>query len=142
MKKRMKTDEVLELIKQEVSVEDIVLSDIKEKRLNFRDALLLVEHGFLVSEENLLYRDSDIAYDADFDEVEWEGNYSRLKDLLTAKGIAEDKKEEVITIELQIKDQAVRDWLNKNTDKLKDIVNKLVVDLYHTDQILHSKGLE
>ena len=139
MKKTMKTDEALDLIKQGGSVEDIVLSDIKEKRLGFRDAILLVEHGFIVSQENLLYKDSDIAYDADFDEVEWEGKYTSLKTLLSSKGMTEGEKEEVITIELSVKDQAVKDWLNENTDKLKDIVNKLVVDLYHTDQILHSK---
>jgi hypothetical protein len=139
MNKKMKTDDVLDLIKKGGTVEDIVLSDIGEKRLSFRDALLLVENGFLVSKENLLYNDSDIEYDADFDEVKWEGRYTSLKDLLSSKGIAQDEQEEVITIELSIKDQAVRDWLNENTGKLKDIVHKLVVDLYHTDQILHSK---
>ncbi|MBK7337790.1 MAG: hypothetical protein IPJ00_17260 [Saprospirales bacterium] len=135
----MKTEEVIALIKQGVSVDDIVLSDLEEKRLNFRDALLLVENGFLVSKENILYKEKDIAYDADFDEVEWEGNYTSLKDLLSSKGITEDNKEEIITIELSIKDKAVKDWLIQNTGNLKAIVNKLVVDLYHTDRILHSK---
>lgn len=135
MSKTMKTDEVIDLIKQGSSVEDIVLLDIKEKRLNFRDALLLVENGFLVSKENMLYKDSDVAYDAEFDEVEWKGNYMSLKKLLSSKDITE----EVITIELSIKDKAVKEWLSQNTSKLEDIVNKLVIDLYHTDQILHSK---
>lgn len=139
MKKTMKTAEVLDLIRQGVSVEDIVLSDLEEKRLSFRDALLLVENGYLVSEKNMLYRDSDVIYDPDFEEVEWEGKYSNLKDMLSSKGIAKGKKEEVITIELSIEDEAVREWLNNNTAKLKDLVNKLVTDLYHTDQILHSK---
>ena len=62
-----------------------------------------------------------------------------MKDLLSSKGISEDSKEEIITIELSIKDEAVKDWLVKNTGKLKVIVNKLVIDLYHTDRILHSK---
>lgn len=139
MKKTMKTAEVLDLIRQGVSVEDIVLSDLEEKRLSFRDALLLVENGYLVSEKNMLYRDSDVIYDPDFEEVEWEGKYSNLKDMLSSKGIAKGKKEEVITIELSIEDEAVKEWLNNNTAKLKDLVNKLVTDLYHTDQILHSK---
>jgi len=133
------TDEVIDLIKQGSSVEDIVLLDIKEKRLSFRDALLLVENGFLVSKENILYQDSDVAYDAEFDETNWDGNYTNLKNLLSSKGITGDRSEEVITIELSIEDKAVKEWLNQNTDKLKDLVNKLVVDLYHTDQILHSK---
>ena len=61
MKKTMKTDEAIALIKQDVSVEDIVSSDLEEKRLSFRDALLLVENGFLVSKENILFKDEDIA---------------------------------------------------------------------------------
>ncbi len=68
------------------------MSDLEEKRLSFRDALLLVENGFLVSKENILYKDEDIAHDADFDEVEWEGNYAGLKGLLSSKGIAEDTR--------------------------------------------------
>lgn len=135
----MKTDEVLDLIQQGSSVEDIVLSDIKEKRLSFRDALLLVENGFLVAKENILYQDSAVVYDAEFDEVEWEGNYKSLKNLLSSKGITAHKNEETITIELSIKDEAVKDWYHENTAKMKDIVNKLVVDLYHTEKILHSK---
>lgn len=58
MGKKMKTDEVIDLIKQGLSVEDIVLSDIEEKRLSFRDALLLVDKGVSVSEKNLLYQDT------------------------------------------------------------------------------------
>ena len=127
MSKTMKTEEVIDLIKQGSSVEDIVLLDIKEKRLNFRDALLLVENGFLVSKENMLYKDSDVTYDAEFDEVEWEGNYTSLKKILLSKDdVTEDSKEEVITIELSIEDKAVKEWLSQNTGKLKDIVNKPV----------------
>lgn len=88
----MKTDEVIDLIKQGSLVDDIVLSDIKEKRLKFRDALLLVENGFLVSKENVLYQDSDVADDPEFDETEWEGKYSNLKNLLSSKGITNDEK--------------------------------------------------
>lgn len=140
MMKTMKTDEVIDLIKQGIEVENIVLSDIKEKRLSFREALLLVENGFLVSEENMLYQDSAIANDPEFDNVNWKGSYTGLQNLLTSKGILEKGTTyEVITIELLIEDQEVKDWLNKNTAKLKDVMNKLVVDLYHTDKILHSE---
>lgn len=139
MSKTMKTDEVINLIKQGLPVDDIVLLDIEEKRLNFRDSLLLIESGFLLTEKNLLYQDTDVVYDAEFDEVNWEGNYTSLQDLLLSKGVTENENDEIVTIELAIKDQAVKDWVVKNTGKMKDIVNKLVIDLYHTDQILHSK---
>lgn len=139
MGKKMKTDEVIDLIKQGLSVEDIVLSDIEEKRLSFRDALLLVDNGFSVSEKNLLYQDTEVAYDPEFDDLERAGDYKSLKKLLTSKGILEGANEETITIELAIKDEAIKNWLNENTNKMKDVIHKLVIDLYHTDQILHSK---
>lgn len=134
----MKTDEVINLIKQGSSIDDIVISDIEEKKLSFRDAILLVENGFLVSQGNIHYSDADIEYDAEFDGVKWQGNYGDLSDLLKSEEMLVNDID-TITIELTVEDKAVKEWLEQNTPKLKDIVNKLVVDLYHTDQILHSK---
>ena len=135
----MKTDEVLDLIKRGRSVEDIVLSDLAEKRLKFKEAMLLVEHGFIVSPENILYRDSDIAYDPDFDEVEWESDYGNLREFLESKNLTNPADSDTITIELSIKDQGMREWLDKHESKLKEVVKKMVVDLYNTEQLLHSK---
>ena len=118
---------------------DTVFADSRRSTALIRDSNSLVENGFLVSKENMLYKDSDVAYDAEFDEVEWEGNYTSLKKLLSSKETTEDRKEDVITIELSIEDKAVKEWLSQNASKLRDVVNKLVIDLYHTDQILHSK---
>jgi len=134
----MRTDEVIDLIKQGSSIDDIVISDIEEKKLNFRDAILLVEHGFLIPKGNIVYSDSDIEYDPEFDEVNWQENYGDLSDLLKSEDLLE-KDTDTITIELTVEDKAVKEWLEQNTSKLKEIVNKLVVDLYHTDQRLHSK---
>jgi len=35
------------------------------------DALLLAENGVVIPEQNIYYDDRDIAYDPDFDDVEW-----------------------------------------------------------------------
>ncbi|MFZ2898938.1 MAG: hypothetical protein WA004_09965 [Saprospiraceae bacterium] len=35
------------------------------------DALLLAENGIVVPDGNIVYDDSDIQYDPDFDDVEW-----------------------------------------------------------------------
>ena len=140
MSKVMKTDEVISLINRGESVADIVLSDIRQKRVRFREAILLVENGYLIPEENILYDDSDIAYDSEFDEVEWEKNYTNLHSMLSSHGVIDAKsKEDKITIELSIEDKDIKDWLGQNTTKLKDIVKKLIVDLYHTEKMLHSK---
>ena len=128
------------LINRGESVADIVLSDIRQKRVRFREAILLVENGYLIPEENILYDDSDIAYDSEFDEVEWEKNYTNLHSMLSSHGVIDAKsKEDKITIELSIEDKDIKDWLGQNTTKLKDIVKKLIVDLYHTEKMLHSK---
>lgn len=140
MSKMLETKEVIDLIRKGESVDGIVLSDIKEKRVRFQEAMLLVENGYSIPAENILYDDSDVAYDADFDEVAWEGNYTNLQGMLLSEGVLEAKDSvETITIELFIEDKEIKDWLLENTTKLKAVVQKLVVDLYHTEKILHSK---
>lgn len=141
MSKALKTKEVIDLIIKGESVDGIVLSDIKDKRVRFKEAMLLVENGYLIPSENILYDDSDVIYDVDFDEVAWEGNYTNLQGMLASEGVVEEIMEtaDTITIELSIEDKEVKEWLLENTTKLKDLVQKLVVDLYHTEKILHSE---
>lgn len=140
MTKRIKTSEALELMKEGTSVGGFVLSDVETQQLGFRDALLLAENGFVVPSGNIVYDDADIEYDADFDEVEWRGEPTNLQDFLVSKGITHQAETDTaISIEIAVEDQAVRHWLEKNSPKLKRIVEKLVIDLYHTDQILHAK---
>lgn len=140
---QMKTKHAIEHIKQGKSVQDVILTDLEEVKLGFRDALLLTEHGFVVPSGNIAYQESDVEYDPDFDEVEWEGNYRSLSDLLVEEGAAAYKADEIqsgaLTIKIAVADQEVRQWIEQNRPKLNELVEKLVVDLYHTDQMLHSK---
>jgi hypothetical protein len=139
----MKTNEAIALIKQGDSAENVVLTDLDQTQLGFRDALLLTESGFVIPAGNIIYQDEAIEYDPDFDEVQWEGDFKNLKEVLQSKGVTSpsnlDRKEDSITIEISVADEKIGQWLDQNTPKLKEIVNKLVIDLYHTDQILHSK---
>lgn len=143
MPKRMKTNDVLALLKQGKLAENIVIADLEETQLGFRDALLLTENGFIIPTGNIIYKDTEIEYDPDFDEVEWNGDYQSLTKMLHSKGIttelSEKEKEDTFTIEISIADEKIVQWLDQNTPKLKELMNKLVIDLYHTDQILHSK---
>ncbi len=143
MSKMMKTKGVIELIKQGQSVEEVVISDLDQTKVGFRDALLLTKNGFVVPAGNIVYDDAEVEYDPDFDEVSWSGKYGKLRDLLKSQGIDPAMEPEniqgTITIEIAVKDKAVQEWLAKNTSKLQELVNKLVIDLYHTDQILHSE---
>ena len=143
MSKKMKTKEAVQLIKQGQSLEGIVISDMDQTKLGFRDAILLAENGYVVPVGNIVYDDSEIEYDPDFDEVVWSGKYGKLNDLLKSKDIVTEQGienlQETITIEIEVKDISFQQWLERNTGKLQKLVNKLVVDLYHTDQILHSE---
>jgi len=138
----MTTDKAIALLKQGETADNIILSDIEEQKIAFRDALLLVEHGFLVPTGNITYDDADVQYDPDIDDVAWEGNYRKLSELLAAKGVTEGQEnagDESILLELAVSDQAVRHWLQENKSELKKLLAKLIVDLYHTDQQLHPK---
>lgn len=128
------------MIKRGTSVAGVVLSDVETQQLGFRDALLLAENGFVVPNGNIVYDDAEIQYDSDFDGVEWRGEPENLQDFLASKGIIhEAETDTAITVEIAVKDQAVRNWLQENNPKLKRIIEKLVIDLYHTDQLLHAK---
>ncbi|MBK8652939.1 MAG: hypothetical protein IPN20_03215 [Haliscomenobacter sp.] len=143
MAKAMSTSEVIKLLRLGQSVEDIVLLDIDSQRIGFRDAMLLAENGFFVPGGNIIYRDSDVAYDPDFDEVSWNGKYEKMADFLVSKGLAtnmpQESASENLTIRISIKDKAVQEWLAQNSSKLEALVHKLVIDLYRTEQMLHSK---
>lgn len=143
MLNRMKINEVLELIKQGRSLSKVEITDLGHAKIGFRDATLLIKNGIEIPAKNIVYDDSEIEYDPDFDEVIWSGSFKKLDDFLKSEGITTDSGSEIdqetITIEIAIKDKGVQQWLEKNTSKLQKLVNKLVLDLYHTDQMLHSE---
>jgi len=134
----MTAREVIEQIKKGKSADNLVITDLETTKIPFRDAVLLTEHGFHIPAGNIAYNDEDIASDSDFDEVEWTGKFRGLSDVLEEEGVYASESES-ITIELSLEDEQVKAWLLENGSKLKDLMSKLVVDLYYTEQILHSK---
>jgi len=94
MAKPMTTTEALDLLQQGQSVEDVVLLDLETQKLGFRDALLLTENGFVVPAGNIVYQDSDIQYDPDFDDTTWNGEYGKLSDFLAANGLVPESTPE------------------------------------------------
>lgn len=138
----MKAKEAIERIKSGESMEDVIISDLETMKLGFRDALLLTEHGFGVPAGNIAYHDEDVASDPEFDEVEWDGKFKSLAEVLEAKGMKKSSAQparETIMIELSVEDEDVLAWLKQNNLKLERLLSKLVVDLYHTEQMLHAK---
>ncbi|HKK73905.1 MAG TPA: hypothetical protein VJ953_02435 [Saprospiraceae bacterium] len=139
----MKTKEVIELIQAGGTVKDVVLSDLESQILGFRDALLLAENGYAVPIGNIKYDDTEVAYDSVHDETEWTEKYQNLQSFLHTKGLAaesaKDYHPEKIAVEITSDSLEMKDWLQKNTEKLEHLVNKLVRDLYSTEQLLKTK---
>lgn len=143
MTKQMKTIELIELIRRGGSIEGIVLSDLETQTLGFREAVLLAENGFVVPSGNIVYNDSEIAYDPAQDETEWEGDYQNLQTFLAEKDLSaessSDYQPDNISVRITSDSSEMKNWLNKNAEKLQLVVNKLVRDLYKTEQLLNSE---
>jgi hypothetical protein len=137
MTKKLTTKQALEQLRDGKSLQQCVLTDVDSQRLPVQDALLLVEHGFVVSEGNIVYDDADIAYDPDFDDGEWNALSENLQEFLVKKGVnLSQEQSQRITVELEMEDGDVRYWLHQNTSKLKPLLEKLLTDLYYTDKML------
>ena len=63
--------EAIVLLRSGAQLGNRVISDLTSSKVKAMDALLLAEHGIVVPDGNIVYDDSDIQYDPDFDEVEW-----------------------------------------------------------------------
>jgi hypothetical protein len=67
----LKVEQAIAMARNNESLEGLVIEDLKDTQVRAVDALALAEHGVLLPEQNIYYDDDDIAYDPDFDEVEW-----------------------------------------------------------------------
>jgi hypothetical protein len=94
MTKLLKTTEALDLLHQGQSLEDVELLDLETQELGFRDALLLTENGFVVPAENIVYQDSDIQDDPDFEYTTGTGEYGKSSDFLAANGLVTESNPE------------------------------------------------
>jgi hypothetical protein len=64
-------EQAISLLKSGGQLGNLVISDLATSSVKAMDALLLAENGIAVPDGNIVYDDSDIQYDPDFDEMEW-----------------------------------------------------------------------
>lgn len=137
---KLKIEQAIDMARKNESLEGVVIEDLKETQVRAVDALILAEYGIVIPEQNIYYSDEDITYDPDFDEVKW--NEEPLKMTWDEKmRLAEEieknnKKEEEITVKLNISDQEVRQWVNENYDKMGQILGNFIVDIYKANKII------
>lgn len=137
---KVKIEQAIEMARNNESLEGIIIEDLKETQIRAVDALLLAEHGIVLPEQNIYYNDDDIAYDADFDEVEWSAEPLQMtwkeKMQLSAAIEKNNNQEAEISVKINIEDKEVRQWVNKNHDKMGRILENFIIDIYKANQII------
>ena len=68
---KLKIEQAIETARKNKSLEGVIIEDLKGTQVRAVDALILAEHGIVIPEQNIYYKDDDIAYDPDFDDVKW-----------------------------------------------------------------------
>jgi len=118
----------------------VVIEDLKETQVRAVDALILAEYGIVIPEQNIYYSDEDIAFDPDFDDVEWSEEPLKMtweeKMQLSEEMDKNSNKEEGISFKINISDQEVRQWVKENHDKMGQILGNLIVDIYRANKII------
>lgn len=137
---KLKIEQAIEMARKNESLEGVVIEDLKETQVRAVDALILAEYGIVIPEQNIYYSDEDIAYDPDFDEVKWSEEPLKMtweeKMRLSEEIETNNKKEEEISVKVNISDQEVRQWVNENYDKMGQILGNFIVDIYKANKII------
>ena len=137
---KLKIEQAIELARKDKSLEGVIIEDLKETQVRAVDALILAEYGIVIPEQDIFYSDEDIAYDPDFDEVKWSEEPLRMtweeKMRLSEEIEKNNKKEEEISVKVNISDQEVRQWVNENYDKMGQILGNFIVDIYKANKII------
>ena len=126
---KVSVEQAISILKAGGDLSKTIISDLGASKVKAMDALLLAENGFIVPDGNIVYEDSDIEYDPDFDEVDWGRPvpFAQKK-----KELEELPAVEELLIRLQVKNEEMKGWLNKNREHLDQIISKLLED--HIEQ--------
>lgn len=136
---KVKIEQAIEMAKNNESLEGLVIEDLKYTQVRAVDALVLAEYGILIPEQNIYYSDNDIAYDADFDDVEWSKEPLKMtweEKAELAEEIKTEKEEEEISVKVKISDDEVRQWVNDNYDKMGRILGNFIVEIHKANKIM------
>lgn len=137
---KVTVEQAVQKAKNQESLEGLVIENLGDTQLRAADALALAERGILVPEQNIYYSDDDIAYDPDFDEVEWGKEPLKItweEKIKLAEALSKSKaKEEEISLNVKITDREVRLWMHTHKDKMGQILANFIVDIYKAEQIM------
>ena len=137
---KVKVGQAIEMAKNKESLKGLVIEDLGDTQVSAVDALALAEHGIVLPEQNIYYNDDDIAYDPDFDEVEWSKEPIKMtweEKIQAAEKIEKNSPgDEEISVKIKITDRQVRQWAKENNEKMGQILGNFIVDIYKANQII------
>ena len=137
---KVNVEQAIAMARNNESLKGLVIEDLGDTQVRAVDALVLAEHGILLPEQNIYYNDEDIAYDPDFDEVEWSKeplNMTWEEKIQLAEKIARNGgSDEEISVKVKITDHEVRQWMKEHNDKIGQILGNFIVDIYKANQII------
>jgi hypothetical protein len=137
---KIKVEQAVKLARNNESLKGYVIEDLNDTQVRPVDALLLAEHGILIPEQNIYYNDADIAFDPDFDDVEWSKKPLKLtwqEKIQLAEQIEINKHvEEEVSVKIRIEDREIRQWINRNHDKMGQILSNFILDIYKANKII------
>jgi len=137
---KVKVEQAIEMARNNESLKGLVIEALMDTQVRAVDALALAEQGIVLPEQNIYYNDDDIAYDPDFDEVEWSKEPLRMsweeKIQLAEKIEKNSLSDEEISIKIKITDLQVRQWVKENNEKMGQILGNFIVDFYKANQII------
>lgn len=137
---KVNVEQAIAMARNNESLKGLVIEDLGDTQVRAVDALVLAEHGILLPEQNIYYNEEDIAYDPDFDEVEWSKeplNMTWEEKIQLAEKIARNGgSDEEISVKVKITDHEVRQWMKEHNDKIGQILGNFIVDIYKANQII------
>jgi hypothetical protein len=117
----------------------IPFKQLKES-LTSEIAIQHASEGTEAHEEAIGYRndDDDIAYDPDFDDVEWSKEPIHLtwdeKFKLAAEFEKNKSSEEEVSLKINISDPEIRQWMYTHADKLSQLIGNFIAEVYKENQ--------
>lgn len=137
---KVKVEQAIAMARNNESLRGLVIEDLKDTQVRAVDALALAEHGIVLPEQNIYYNDEDIAYDPDFDEVDWSKEPLQMtweeKMQLAEKMEKNTLGDEEISVIIKIPDRQVRQWAKENNEQMGQILGNFIVDIYKANQII------
>lgn len=129
------------MAKNNKSLKGLVIENLNDTQVDVVDAMALARQGIVIPEANLYYDDEKIAYDPDFDDVEWSKQPIKMtweQKFKLAESIAKNEvPDEEISVRIRVSDRKIHQWVSENFDKMGPILSNFIVDIYKANTIIN-----